>query len=201
MHELRIRKRRAAVRVRRVDVGGVRVRRLDVEHEPEAPQQRVLKVVRGLALPVLGHALLDVRHGRGLHREPHGETRLERVAVCDVADGRDVGLDQRQPVTLDGASPHAQHVLDTSCRGADPMEFKVKDGRRVMNQIVMQYHRFCLVAFLFIKGIHQTGSEPASWSLYTQQLHLVGIHIDDHTLAQDDALLRLFDDVPRNAGR
>ena len=148
MHELGMRERRATVRIDGVDVRRVRIRRLDVEHEPEPPQERVLKVSRGLPLPVLRHASLDVGHVRRLRRQLHGETRLERVAVRDVADLRHVRLDERQAVTFDRAPPHAQHVLDAPRRGAYPMELEVKDSRRVVDQVVVQNHGFCAVAFL-----------------------------------------------------
>ena len=151
MHELRVGKRRAPIRVHRVDVRRVRIRRLDVEHEPEPPQERVLKVARRLALPVLRHAPLDVQHDRRLHREPHGAARLERIAVPDRADLRHVRLDQRQPVPLDRARPHPQHVLDAPRRGAYPVQLKVEDCCRVVDQIVVQYHGFCPVAFLWMR--------------------------------------------------
>lgn len=34
----------------------------------------------------------------------------------------------------------------------------MKDGRRVMDQVVLQYHSFCLVAFLFIEKEQQVQS-------------------------------------------
>ena len=122
MDELRIREGRATVRVDRVDVRRVRIRRLDVEHEPEPPQERVLEVSRRLfALPVLRHASFDVQHDRRRGRQLHGETRLERAAVRDVADLRHVRFDERQSVPFDRARPHAQHVLDAPRRRAYPV--------------------------------------------------------------------------------
>ena len=171
MHELRVRKRRASIRVHGVDVRRVRIRRLDVEHEPEPPQQRVLKVARGLALPVLRHAPLDVQHDRGLHREPHGEARLERVAVRDRADLRHVRLDQRQPVPLDRARPHAQHVLDAPRRGAYPVQLEMEYCRGVVDQVMVQDHRFCPVAFLWTRKKDARAKLPGK---FNKRLTLLG---------------------------
>ena len=122
MDKLGMGERRATIRVDGVDVGRVRVGRLDVEHESEPPEERVLKVSRGFfALSVLRHASFDVWHDRRLHRQLHGETRLERIPVRDVADLRHVRFDQRQSVTFDRARPHAEHVLDAPRRGAYPV--------------------------------------------------------------------------------
>jgi hypothetical protein len=134
VHQLRVPKRSTSIRVHGVNVCRVRIRRLDVEHEPEPTQQRVLKVPHRLALSVLRHASLDVQYVRGLHRQPHGEARLERIAVRDVADLRHVRLDQRQPVTLDCARPHPQHVLDAPRRGAYPMQLEMENSRWVVDQ-------------------------------------------------------------------
>lgn len=55
----------------------------------------------------------------------------------------------------------------------------MEDGRRVMDQIVMQYHSFCLIAFLFIEEVN--GSDPSPGRM--RLTYLAGVHVDDHTLA------------------
>lgn len=90
------------------------------------PEDGVLKVLGRLR--ALRHALVQIRDYGRRDGEPEGEAGLEGVARPDVADLRDVRLDDADAVSLDEPVPLPEHVFNAARSRADPLELEVEDG-------------------------------------------------------------------------
>lgn len=73
---------------------------------------------------------------------------MKGIAIPDIADLCDIGLNEPQTISLDGTTPLSQGVVDASSCGSDPLELEVEACRRIVDNVVMQYYGFRLVAFL-----------------------------------------------------
>ena len=103
MHPLRVLERHATVRIDDVDRFGICNPSLDVQKESHPTKQGGFEVVCGL-LP-FRNALLKIVDDRRRKGERKRVARLERIAVSDVSDLRDVRLDEPKPISLNGPAP------------------------------------------------------------------------------------------------
>lgn len=63
---------------------------------------------------------------------------MEWVAVSDIADLRHVTFDQLEAISLNGATPLAQQIIDTSCSRTNPLKLEVEARCWVVDEIVVQ---------------------------------------------------------------
>lgn len=161
MHELGVLERRAAVRVDDVDAIWVEAARFDIQDEAKTTQKGVLEVMLG-ARP-LWYSFVEVGNFRWGERKRHWEAGLESIAIPDIADLRNVGLDKLETVALYQPTPLAQLFLDAASSRPYPLQLEVKDRSRVVYDVVMKYNALGLVAFLLwvdVNGHALTENEP-----------------------------------------
>ena len=70
---------------------------------------------------------------------------------ANVADLRDIGFDELEPIPLDMPIQSSQLIFDAFRSGSDPLQFKMKDVGRIVDDIMVQDHRFRLVTPLVKK--------------------------------------------------
>lgn len=91
---------------------------------------------------------LEVRYDRWCESEAERETRLEGIVFTDVTDLGNVCLDDLESVVFDVAIPRFELIFYASSCCTNPLELKVEYCGRVVDDIMVENNRFCLVTFL-----------------------------------------------------
>lgn len=76
---------------------------------------------------------------------------MEGVAVTNVTYLSDISFDKFESIFLNGTAPLAQLIFDIKRCRPDPLQLEMKDSAGIVNDIVMEKNRFCLVAPLDVK--------------------------------------------------
>jgi hypothetical protein len=118
----------------------------DIQYIPKLSEQCIFKIL--CRLRSLWYPLIEIWYDRRGNNQPDGKTRLEGVAVSNIANLGHVCLNKLQSMAFNEPTPLADKIFNASCSRSDPLKFKVEACRGVVNNVMVQYHGFCLVTLL-----------------------------------------------------
>ncbi len=78
---------------------------------------------------------MEIRNNRRRYSKTQGEARLESVPFTNVADLSDICFDKLKSISFDYFAPLSQLFFYVACRCTDPLQLKMENVCRVVNDI------------------------------------------------------------------
>jgi hypothetical protein len=136
----------AAVGINDFHIFWIKFSRLHVHYKVKLAEYSVFEIFQ--SSDFLSEATFFVGKCRRWNCQADGKAGLESIPRTDVTDLGDVGFNKLETISLNSSIPGFQLIFNAPSSGSNPLQFKMEDSGRVVDDIMMEGDWFRLVALL-----------------------------------------------------